>query len=834
MPTLQPGSGQYLHIEFVRDVKRQPERRRPNNKFPRPKPPIPEDFHQHAQDVSQDITEAVQQISQVRQGCGIEPSKLFVLEFGSVNLDLRDIFEQRFGAWVVSEYKDKVGNQERYRFLVQFPTETSRQHLQEEIRLYRTEANNREVLPLGMRQNFCDALQAVRSISRDERIGVRLREEGFPDVESFYVDVDLWHPGDPLDARKVLSDIRSMCANYGGALTEEVRTSSLLLIKVYGSRQLAEALLELDWVARVDLPPKLSQAYSQIFDEITLPDPVPIPLDDDPLVCVVDSGVVSGHPLLVNWVIEERDFDTGENTTTDLNGHGTSVAGLVVHGDIAKCIESHQWQPRVRICSAKVLCHNRISEEVDIPANRRAELIIEEAIRYFVHERQCSIFNLSIASRDEVYRLERQFQWAEKLDELARELDIVIVQAAGNRPDPPIPEAVYTREEAQKAIRENLLNDQNQRICNPSTAALVLTVGAIARSDALGHHQQNTGPRLRDAFAGVPANAPAPFTRIGPGLSSGTKNFAIKPDIVAYGGNWAIQTVVGGNPSWKPFIFLGEPTIQKEQNGRFITARYGTSFACPHVAHACAIASVSLETTLGQKPSANLIRALVGSATIPPPCPPDWLEDEKETLRLVGYGICSVDDLTWSKKNQVRLIAMDEVELDKLHIYRVAVPQVFLSTKGKRGITVALAYDPPVQSSRKEYLANTMWIEALHGLTTEEVELYRARNAAQDVDVLPPGKEIKLRPPKTDVQWSTLQVRRIKWSRKPKLTIPDGETEPVIHLVVGCQQRFSTGFDYKQRYGLVVLFWHKSEEIELYQTLRNRVTLKAARVRVGA
>lgn len=358
MPTLQPGSGQYLHIEFVRDVKRQPERRRGG--YSGLKPPVPDEREQHAQEISQQITQEVQQISQARQGWGIEPSKLFVLEFSSVNLDLRDIFEERFRAWVVSEYKDKVGNQERYRFLVQFSTETSRQHLQEEIRLYRTEANNRELLPLSMRQNFCDALQAVRSISRDERIGVRLREEGFPDVESFYVDVDLWHPGDSSDARQVLNDIRSMCANYGGALTEEVRTSSLLLIKVYGSRQLAEALLELDWVARVDLPPKLSQAYSEIFSDIEPPDPMPIPADEDPLVCIVDSGVVSGHPFLMNWVIEARDFDTGENTPTDLNGHGTSVAGLVVYGDIAKCIESRNWQPKVKICSAKVLCHDAI------------------------------------------------------------------------------------------------------------------------------------------------------------------------------------------------------------------------------------------------------------------------------------------------------------------------------------------------------------------------------------------------------------------------------------------------------------------------------------------
>ncbi|MGA7937960.1 MAG: hypothetical protein WCA35_30710, partial [Kovacikia sp.] len=76
---------------------------------------------------------------------------------------------------------------------------------------------------------------------------------------------------------------------------------------------------------------------------------------------------------------------------------------------------------------------------------------------------------------------------------------------------------------------------------------------------------------------------------------------------------------------WKPFIFLGEPTIQREDGSRFITARDGTSFACPHVAHAAAIAASSLEKTVGQRPSANLIRALVGSATYSPPCPPDWL-----------------------------------------------------------------------------------------------------------------------------------------------------------------------------------------------------------------
>jgi hypothetical protein len=483
------------------------------------------------------------------------------------------------------------------------------------------------------------------------------------------------------------------------------------------------------------------------------------------------------------------------------------------------------------ICSAKVLCHDPTWGTI-IPERHRAEWLIEQAIRYFVRERQCQVFNLSIANPQEVYRGGRQFPWAEKLDELARELDVVIVQIAGNC-EPSIPEGVSTREEFQKGVREILLDKekQDQRICNPGTAALALTVGALARSDALGDHILTSGVRLKDAFAGAPAHAPAPFTRVGRGLSHGGNSVAIKPDVVAYGGNWAIQTIAGGSPKWKPFIFLGEPTIQREDGGRFITARDGTSFACPHVSHAAAIAASSLRETLGQRPSANLIRALVGSATYLPPCPPDWLGNEEETLRLVGYGMCSVDDLTTSKENRVRLIAMDEVELNKLHIYRVAVPEIFLTTPGKRGITAALAYDPPVRASRKEYLANTMWVEALHGLTTEEVESYRAKNTASDVDTLPSGYQLELRPTKTDTQWSTLQVRKLK--KQTKLKIPTGETEPVVHFVVGCQQRFPTGLDNKQGYGLVVLFWHESEQIKLYQELRvrDRVRMKAARIR---
>ena len=583
-------------------------------------------------------------------------------------------------------------------------------------------------------------------------------------------------------------------------------------------------MLGLDFVARVDLSPQISEAYSGIFRDPTPPDPGLEPDETDGLACVVDSGVVAGHPMLTNWVIDERDFDTGELSVVDRNGHGTSVAGLVVYGDVAECIARNQWTPKVRICSAKVLRHDPDTEEVVFPDENRVEEVIENAIRHFVRERQCRVFNLSIGDASCTYAGGRQFPFAEKLDELARELDIVIVVSAGNRSDPPIPGGARTGEELRASIRSQLLTDPDHRVCNPATAALAVTVGAIARSDAV-----DAG---RPILAAAPVNAPAPFTRTGPGYSVSDSASGIKPDFVAYGGNYGIETLAGAEARWvKRLVYLGEPTIRPEMDGRILTAQIGTSFAAPHVTHAAAIAEQSLRQVLGRVPSANLIRALLGSATVSPTCPAGWLGSEDEKLRYVGFGQVDMRRLVWSQQHDVCLIAEDNIEEDRLHLYKIRVPNEFLTSRGNRGIVAAVAFDPPVRASRKEYLARTMRIELLHGLTDDEVETYRARFQGRNPPKLPARNDLSPRPPGTKLDKSTLQVRSLSWTRSPQLKTPSDATNPVIHVLLTCQRRFPSGVEPRQRYGLVVRFWHEDREVQLHQRLITRVRT-VARVRV--
>jgi hypothetical protein len=173
------------------------------------------------------------------------------------------------------------------------------------------------------------------------------------------LDVDIWHPGNVQHAPEVQQSIRQFCGRFGGRVTDETRTETLLLAKIQANQQLGGELLKVDLVARVELPPEIREASLRVLRDDLGTVSITRPTGEEGRVCILDSGVVAGHPLLQGWVEEERDFDTGEGTEVDLHGHGTQVAGLVVYGDIAECLESGVFDPQVVICSAKVLRRDR-------------------------------------------------------------------------------------------------------------------------------------------------------------------------------------------------------------------------------------------------------------------------------------------------------------------------------------------------------------------------------------------------------------------------------------------------------------------------------------------
>ncbi len=808
-------------------VQREPEQERIRpprmNFFPSVTPRV--NRRSHAAQMRDQTVDSVAELTQIRTSLGLDPSNFLVLRLETLDVNQREALN-RFGAQIVEELREYRDNKTVYRLLVQFPDEDSLNQFTSERDEYAEENADTTFLPPGVRRDLFDALDSVSTVTPDERTGNRLRHEGAPMQEPFYLDVDLWEPGSTQRYTVLINEFRRLVESRGGNVVKDpLRIPSLILVKVQSNNQLLRELLQLDIVSLVDLPPKPPPEDAfELQTPIQPPTELPQMQANGPRVCVIDSGALTGHPLLRGVVIAQEDFDSGEHTPIDLNGHGTQVAGLVAYRDIARHMLSNNWYPAVGIYSAKVLRNDpNPFDPSDVsavfPDDQRVEDQLRRAIEYFHTEHGCRVFNLSLGHGYRIYEGGRQLAWAELLDDLVRSLDIVVVVASGNVTHPDIPAASNTYE-FQKRVTESI-RDPGHRLIDPSTAALCVTVGSIARRD------DPTTFYTGNPVAGSRRGWPSPFTRRGPGVAG-----AVKPELVAHGGNYAVDSV-GSSTIWrKKDRNLGEPTLNLDfQSGRLLTATNGTSFSAARIAHVAALMEHSLQDQLGGPPSQNLVRALlINSSRNEPETELALGNRQSDILDAAGYGQPN-EEYCWSSRNRVTLFAEDTVGHRIFHVYSLVVPAEFSRTRGKRSISVSLAYNPPTRLSRRDYIANAMWLEIFGGLTTQQVidfrSTYRGQGDAPEAD---PHNKLTFKPGAGTIKMSTVQKRAWHSNQGTMFlnrSMPNGDC--TLHIFVGCQRRFSHPLaEDGQRYALVVTLEHENHQVDVYQSVQARVRTRTA------
>ena len=781
---------------------------------------------EHAERMKGQTAASTTELARLRASFGVAPDRFLVLRLETLDGEQRETLE-RLNVAVVEELREGRGEVVVHRLLVQFPDGESLTKFMTEYDRYADETGEATALPYAMRRNLFDALESVSTVTAAERTGRRLQREGPPIEALFYLDVDLWNPGTDDGHRELSNFFRTFVQFRGGRVVRDpLITPSLFLVKVEANQSLLDDLLQLDVVSLIDLPPIPPPEDSfDLLSRVLPPDPLPPVPSDGPLACVVDSGVTAGHPLLRGVVVAEEDFDSGEGTPVDLNGHGTQVGGLVVYGDIAHRMQGNEWLPQVNLYSAKVLRNDANSIDPTSPdtafaVEERVEEQLKRAIEYFRQEYGCRVFNLSVGHADRLYTGGRQLPWAELLDDLARTLDIVIVVSAGNVSDPDIPAASNSAQFKERVAGS--LKQPKHRLIDPATSALSLTVGAVARREDPSLLSLSTGTQLAASAVG----GPSPFTRCGPGVAG-----AVKPEVVAPGGNYGLDSIAGHLHWRRNDPNLGEPTLNRDFASRLLRAVCGTSFAAAQVTHIAARMEAALRNEFQTAPSQNLVRALLVSSARPHDNVNSYV-DKVDLLNTVGYGEPNVE-YCWSTPNRVSLVAEDIVAYRTFHVYSLVVPEVFLQEPGRRSISVTLAYDPPTRLSRRDYIATAMWLDVFGGLTTEQVIEYRSKYQGDgDPPTVPPTNRLRFSPAGQTIKMSTVQKR--SWSSNQGtvfLNRPDPNGDASLHIFVGCQPRFPNplGED-SQRYALVITLDHDSQSIDVYQQVRARVRTRA---RVG-
>ena len=652
-------------------------------------------------------------------------------------------------------------------------------------------------------------IDEIGGLAPRDRLGPKIKAEGFVEAEDlqdevrYVLDIELWEFGTRPRREAKVAEIERFLIDKEGAVYDIYIGPSITVMRVEATGKSLRPLLGVPEIAIIDLPPKPDLVAQPMvaLDAGGVP-PVVEPAEGAPVIGILDSGV-NDHPLL-NGLVVSHHLGEGIADAADVWGHGTSVAGTALFGNLRDAIQTGVLEPVGRLAVAKV-----VDDNGRFPERRTVPRIMDTAIRRLHADQDCRLFVLSLGDTNANLPQGRVGPWAATLDALARELDVLIVVSAGNR-GRPRPFGSATSEELVTVYPNYLLEPENQ-LAEPAGATNVMTVGAVAGGTGLdARHAQDANVRPITQEWGEPS----PFTRVGPGAGG-----ARKPDVVDLGGT-AVFDVPSISLAGAPHLpAAGVITLNHRYTEQFLTAAGGTSFAAPLLIHKAA-------RLLRRMPnaSANLLRALLVGAARSPDAFERRLEamSVAERIRIGGNGVVDPIRAAYSDNHRVVLYAEDALEMDQFAVYRLPIPPEF-QAGGTRTIRVSLAYDPPVRHTRNDYLGTKMDFRLLRGIDELELfEHFRDRDKALEgaAPNVPPRFKCNLQPGVDERAGNTLQTASVTFKRE---TEKYGE---VYYLVVRCLSHWAVDQILDQRFAVVVELEHQPE-IRIYNRIRERVQVRA-------
>ncbi|CNF11192.1 Y4bN protein [Mycobacterium tuberculosis] len=298
----------------------------------------------------------------------------------------------------------------------------------------------------------------------------------------------------------------------------DLLTTNAVIAEVHRSPVTSE-FFSLDATARADL-------IRDLADRIEAAD------GDAPAVCLLDTGVASGHRLLrssVDMAVSALSGTTG----ADVYGHGTEMAGLSLFDDLASALTGpDKVELRHRLESVKILHRANAAQNADPPfygVTVAQAAALAETER--PHRRRA--FSMPITDGDGIND-GRPTSWSASVDALAFGSDIARSSAGVSllgRPDPRASRLFLVSAGNVHPFDRSgdyLADCDTSRIEDPAQAWNVLTVGAFTGLTEI----TNAGHTGHKALA--PAGELSPYSRTS--LTWG-KMWPVKPDIVMEGGN---------------------------------------------------------------------------------------------------------------------------------------------------------------------------------------------------------------------------------------------------------------------------------------------------------
>ena len=455
------------------------------------------------------------------------------------------------------------------------------------------------------------------------------------------------------------------------------------------------------------------------------------------VIALLDGLPLQAHRRLQGRLIVDDPDDFEQNYPSATRRHGTSMASLIVHGDL----EAGE-APLTRPLYVRPILHPdprdwRNNHET-VPENTLVVDLVHRAVRRLFEGEgneppaapEVTVINLSIGIRDRPFE-QALSPLARLLDWLAWQYRVLFMVSAGNhvgRIQLSIPRhdlSSLTPEDLQRHVIRSVASEARfRRLLSPAEAINALTVASIHDDASAGRPSANWSTPY------VTVGLPSPINAQGMGYRRG-----IKPEVLAAGGRVVVQEYLATTDRAELEIYQG--TLAPGQlvagpgrtSGDQSAVRYsrGTSNATALLSRAAGLIYEVLEE-LRDEPGGEIIDTIPRSVWIKALIAhgADWgvagstmdaiLRDAgnsrqfKEYItRLLGYGVVDIDRVRECTARRATALSGGVLKKDESHVHRFPLPPSVSGRRGHRRLTISLGWLSPVNPRHQGWRRADLW-----------------------------------------------------------------------------------------------------------------------------